>query len=167
MCAFGKNLDFVTEWLDFPENRCNRKSIVDLHKRIFFQADFGCFFVIKMRFERKDKNNPDRCYITESNTGRDKMWVCGVKPGRCYLKYRSGYFRRKLRGRCLSVQVLLEVRGKQNKNARMEASQCWKLFEKNIPRAASCFWPHERICGRFRRCWSDVWGYEIDPVGSM
>jgi len=36
MCAFGKNLDFVTEWLDFPENRCNRKSIVDLHKRIFF-----------------------------------------------------------------------------------------------------------------------------------
>ena len=73
MCAFGKNLDFVTEWLDFPENRCNGKSIVDLHKRIFFQADFGCFFVIKMRFERKDKNNPDRCYITESNTGRDKM----------------------------------------------------------------------------------------------
>ena len=36
MCAFGKNLDFVIEWLDFPENRCNRKSIVDLHKRIFF-----------------------------------------------------------------------------------------------------------------------------------
>ena len=35
MCAFGKNLDFVTEWLDFPENRCNGKSIVDLHKRIF------------------------------------------------------------------------------------------------------------------------------------
>ena len=49
MCAFGKNLDFVTEWLDFPENRCNRKSIVDLHKRIFFQADFGWFFVIKSR----------------------------------------------------------------------------------------------------------------------
>ena len=73
MCAFGKNLDFVTEWLDFPDYRCNRKSIVDLHKRIFFQADFGWFFVIKMRFERKDKNNPDRCYITESNTGRDKM----------------------------------------------------------------------------------------------
>ena len=34
-----------------------------------------------------------------------------------------------------------------------------KLFEKNIPRAASCFWPHERICGRFRMYCSDVWGY--------
>jgi len=30
----------------------------------------------------------------------------------------------------------LEVRGQQNKNARMSVS---KLFEKNIPRAASCF----------------------------
>ena len=36
MCMLGKNLDFVTEWLDFPDYRCNRKSIVDLHKRIFF-----------------------------------------------------------------------------------------------------------------------------------
>ena len=58
---------------DFFLGLINGKSIVDLHKRIFFQADFGWFFVIKMRFERKDKNNPDRCYITESNTGRDKM----------------------------------------------------------------------------------------------
>ena len=53
----------------------------------------------------------------------------------------------------------LEVRGQQNKNARMSVSEGWKLFEKNIPRAASCFWPHERICGRFRRYCSDVWGY--------
>ena len=78
MCAFGKNLDFVTEWLDFPENRCNRKSIVDLHKRIFFQADFGCFFVIKMRFEINDKNNPDRYYWLKNNTGRDFDDVYGA-----------------------------------------------------------------------------------------
>ena len=53
----------------------------------------------------------------------------------------------------------LEVRGQQNKSARMSVSEGWKLFEKNIPRAASCFWPHEMICGRFRRYCSDVWGY--------
>ena len=41
-----------------------RACIVDLHKRIFFEAGFGCFFVIKIRFERNDKfNNPDRCYV--------------------------------------------------------------------------------------------------------
>ena len=33
----------------------------------------------------------------------------------------------------------LEVHGKQNKNVRMEGSECWKLSEKNIPSAASCF----------------------------
>ena len=31
----------------------------------------------------------------------------------------------------------LEVRGQQNQNARMAPSEGWKLFEKNIPRAAS------------------------------
>ena len=25
MCAFGKNLDFVTEWLDFPEKKVQSK----------------------------------------------------------------------------------------------------------------------------------------------
>ena len=33
----------------------------------------------------------------------------------------------------------LEVRGQQNQNACMAVSEGWKLFEKNIPRAASCF----------------------------
>ena len=32
----------------------------------------------------------------------------------------------------------VEVRGQQNKNARVEVSEEWELFEKNIPRAASC-----------------------------
>ena len=50
----------------------------------------------------------------------------------------------------------LEVRGQHNQNTRMAVSEGWKSFEKNIPRAASCFSPHERICGRFRRCCSDV-----------
>ena len=33
----------------------------------------------------------------------------------------------------------LEVRGQQNQNARMAPSEGWKLFEKNIPKAASMF----------------------------
>ena len=49
----------------------------------------------------------------------------------------------------------LEVRGQQNQNARMAPSEGWKLFEKNIPKAASMFL--RRICGRFRRYCSDVW----------
>ena len=53
----------------------------------------------------------------------------------------------------------LEVRGQQNQNTCMSVSEGRKLFEKNIPRAASCFWPHERICGRFRRYCNDVWGH--------
>ena len=32
----------------------------------------------------------------------------------------------------------VEVRGQQNKNARVEVSEEWELFEKNIPRVASC-----------------------------
>ena len=32
----------------------------------------------------------------------------------------------------------VEVHGQQNKNARVEVSEEWELFEKNIPRAASC-----------------------------
>ena len=32
----------------------------------------------------------------------------------------------------------VEVRGQQNKKARVEVSEEWELFEKNIPRAASC-----------------------------
>ena len=37
------------------------------------------------------------------------------------------------------VKSSLEVRGQQNENARIEVLEGWKLFEKNIPRAASCF----------------------------
>ena len=33
----------------------------------------------------------------------------------------------------------LEVRGQQNQNDSIAVSEGWKLFEKNIPRAASCF----------------------------
>ena len=33
----------------------------------------------------------------------------------------------------------VEVRGEQNKNARVEVSEEWELFEKNIPRAAYPF----------------------------
>ena len=65
--------------------------------------------------------------------------MCGVKPGRCYLKYRSGYFRRKLQGRCLSVQVLLEVPGKQNKNARMEAAQMLEIVRKEYSKGGIMF----------------------------
>ena len=64
------------------------------------------------------------------------------------------------------VKSGLEVCGQQNKNAPMEVLEGWKLFEKSIPRAASCFWAHERICGRFRRGCSDVWGYaskDLEP----
>ena len=35
----------------------------------------------------------------------------------------------------------LEVHGQQHKNARMSVSEGWKLFEKNIPRAATAIYP--------------------------
>ena len=58
--AFGENSDFLIEASEFAQNRCKLKSIVDLHKRIFFCIEIGCFFVILIRFEINDKNNPDR-----------------------------------------------------------------------------------------------------------
>jgi len=66
------------------------------------------------------------------------------KPGRCYCKYRSGWLRGKLRGHCLSVEVRPWRAWPVEPNARMQA---WKLFEKNIPRAASCFWHTKGYAG--------------------
>jgi len=67
-----------------------------------------------------------------------------MKPGRCYWKYRSGWLRGKLRGHCLSVEVRPWSAWPVEPNARMQA---WKLFEKNIPRAASCFWHTKGYAG--------------------
>ena len=52
-CTFGFNRVFVKEASYIAGDWCKRKSIVDLHKRIFYLADFGCFFVIKSLFEKR------------------------------------------------------------------------------------------------------------------
>ena len=49
--VFGENPDFAKEVLDFPDYRCNRKSIVDLHKRIFFCSLIASLAGLKLHFE--------------------------------------------------------------------------------------------------------------------
>jgi len=81
--------------------------------------------------------------------------VYHMKPGRCYWKYRSGWLRGKLRGRCLSVEVrpwsAWPVEPKRP-HASME------IVRKEHSKGSIMFLTHERICGRFRRYCSDVWG---------
>ena len=81
--------------------------------------------------------------------------VYHMKPGRCYWKYRSGWLRGKLRGRCLSVEVrpwsAWPVEPKRP-HASME------IVRKEDSKGSIMFLTHERICGRFRRYCSDVWG---------
>ena len=81
--------------------------------------------------------------------------VYHTKPGRCYWKYRSGWLRGKLRGRCLSVEVrpwsAWPVEPKRP-HASME------IVRKEHSKGSIMFLTHERICGRFRRYCSDVWG---------
>ena len=81
--------------------------------------------------------------------------VYHMKPGRCYWKYRSGWLRGKLRGRCLSVEVrpwsAWPVEPKRP-HGRME------IVRKEHSKGSIMFLTHERICGRFRRYCSDVWG---------
>ena len=62
---FGENPDFAKEVLDFPDYRCNRKSIVDLHKRIFFCSLIASLAGLKLHFE---------CFSSWGvcNTGRGK-----------------------------------------------------------------------------------------------
>ena len=80
--------------------------------------------------------------------------VYHMKPGRCYWKYRSGWLRGKLRGRCLSVEVrpwsAWPVEPKRP-HASME------IVRKEHSKGGINVSEHERICGRFRRYCSDVW----------
>ena len=121
--TFGKKSNFIIEASDLLEGGRKWKSLCGLDKRILSSIDFGCLF----RYEKNGQNNPGWDYWVWISFAIMYILVgCTVKLLVFFCKVSSSSAMK-----CVA----------NSKNACIENSQAWKLFEKLIPTAASCYKP--------------------------